>query len=701
MAKRSKRKRMVGNGIPAQAAVAGDVTPPRPTSWFRRDWLWGLILVLAVILVYQPVWYAGFIWDDDGRITANPCIIGPLGLKEVWTTSHADLCPLVYTTFWVEHALWGLAPLPYHLVNVLLHGACAILLWRVLRTLQVPGAWLGAALWALHPVQVETAAWITEMKNTQSGVFYLLTILFFVRGLRARAIGDRRGDRWNYALTLLFAALAMASKSSTVVLPIVLGLCAWWVEGRWRWHNLSRLGPIALMAVFPSALTLWTQKLLNQGSESLQYTRSLPERLATAGDAVWFYLGKLLWPHPLIFIYPRWQVDAGSWLSYLPLLAVMIVLFLLWRKRETWSRPYFFTFAYFVVALLPILGLIDGFFWRYSLVGDHFQYLASMGPLALAGSSLVRCADFVIPGRSGLQSGFRAGLLLILGVLSWRQAWIYENLETLWTDTLAKNPNCWMAHNNLGYAFFQKGQVDEATAHYQKALELNPNDAEAHNNLGNVFIKKGQVDDAMGHYQKALKINPYLADVHYNLGNVLFAKGQMAEAIAEYQKALKINPYLADVHDNLGIALFNNVEVDEAIIQLQKALEINPNHADAHNNLGNALFQKGQVDEAMAQYQMALELNPNYAEAHNNLGNALIKKGQVDKAIAQYQMALELKPDFAEAHSDLGVALFQEGQMEEAIIQFQEALRLKPEDSISQNNLAKVQAVARQRAGQK
>ena len=177
-------------------------------------------------------------------VTANPCIVGPLGLKEIWTTSAADICPLTLTTFWVEHALWGLAPLPYHLINVFMHGGCAVVLWRVLRSLHLPGAWLGAALWALHPVQVESVAWITELKNTQSGLFYLLTILFFVRGLK-----DANGRRWNYGRVLLFAAMALASKSSTVVLPVILCLCAWWVEGRWHWRNLAKTAPIFLMSI--------------------------------------------------------------------------------------------------------------------------------------------------------------------------------------------------------------------------------------------------------------------------------------------------------------------------------------------------------------------------------------------------------------------------------------------------------------------
>src|SRR5271163_1334290 len=274
MAKRSrKKKKAMGNGISTHVALV-----QAPPSWFGHDWFLGLILVLAVILIYQPVWYAGFIWDDDVHFTANPCIVGPLGLKEIWTTSAAQFFPLVLTTFWIEHALWGLAPWPYHLVNVLLHGAGAIVLWRVLRGLQAPGAWLGAALWALHPVQVESVAWITEMKNTQSGLFFLLSIFFFVRWLRAREIDGRTGCVWRYVLCLICAALAMASKSSTVILPVMLCLCVWRVEGRWQWRNLACVAPIFLLSVIGGTLSIWTQKLQLAVITDPQWVRTWPQR---------------------------------------------------------------------------------------------------------------------------------------------------------------------------------------------------------------------------------------------------------------------------------------------------------------------------------------------------------------------------------------------------------------------------------------
>jgi protein O-mannosyl-transferase len=476
------------------------VRTQEPACWLGRDWLLSLILISFVILAYTPVWKAAFVWDDELILTANPCIVGPLGLKEIWTTTGADICPLTLTTFWAEHALWGLNPLPYHLVNVLTHGTCAVLLWRVLRSLRMQGAWLGAALWALHPVAVESVAWITEMKNTESGLFFLLSMLFFVRWLRTKDLDGRTGGRWNYALSLLFAAVAMAAKSSTVILPVVLCLCAWWVEGRWHWRNVARVLPIFLMALAASALSIWTQGLQLATVTDPRWVRTWPERLATAGDAVWFYLGKLLWPHPLITNYPRWQIDAGQWVSYLPLLAVIVILFIFWLRRESGgagSRACFFAFAYFIVALLPTLGLIDIYIFRYSLVFDHFQYLAGIGPLALAGAALVRLADFIIPKKPWLQSALCAGLLLIVGVASWQRTWVYGSEDVLWTDTLAKNPDSWIAHSNLGNVLFRKGQVDEALKQFQKALEICPNYPEADINLGAAIFQKGQVDQAV------------------------------------------------------------------------------------------------------------------------------------------------------------------------------------------------------------
>ena len=652
-----------------------------------RDWLWGLLLILSVILAYMPVWKAGFIWDDDMNLASNPCIAGPLGLKEIWTTSAADLVPLTFTTFWAEHALWGLEPLPYHLVNVLLHGACVLLLWRVLRHLRVQGAWLGAALWALHPVEVESVAWITELKNTESGLFFLLSILFFVRWLRAKDLEGKTGGGWNYGLTLFFAALAMASKCTVAILPVVLCLCAWWMEGRWHWRSLARVVPVFLMSIAASVFALWVQGLQLAKVTDPQWVRTWPQRLATAGDAVWFYLGKLLWPHPLITIYPRWQIDAGLWVSYMPLLAVMVFLSIFWLKRELWSRASFFAFAYFTAALLPVLGLVDSYLFEYSFVFDHLQYLASIGSLALVGTGLVRYSDFIIPKKPWLQASLCAGLLLILGMASWQRTRVYEKEETLWTDALAKNPNCWVGHNNLGFLCLEKGQVDEALEHFQKVLEINPSYAEAYNNLGNALLQKGHLGKAIGQFQKALEINPNYAEAHSNLGNALLQEGQLGDAIDHFQKALEINPNYSGCRYNLGNALLRDGQLDEAIAEFQRALENNPNYVQAYSNLGNALLQKGRLDEAIERYQKALKINPKYFPGHYNLGNAFLQKGRLGEAIEQFRKALEINPSYANAYSNLGNALLENGQLDEAINQLQKALEIDPGLAEALNNL--------------
>jgi protein O-mannosyl-transferase len=582
------------------------------TSWFRRDWFWGAMLTLSVVVTYVPVSQAGFVYDDGIILTGNPCIVGPLGLKEIWTTSAADICPFVLSTFWLEHGLWGLNPLPYHLVNILLHGFSAVVLWRALKHLRVPGAWIGAAFWAIHPVNVESVAWITEMKNTESGLFFLLSVFFFIRLLRAIELGGRTGSRWNYVLTLLFAGLAITSKSSTVILPIVLCLCAWWIEGRWYWRNLARTAPIFLMASAGGLLSIWTQALHFASVTDPRWVRTWPERVVAAGDAIWFYLGKLLFPYPLILIYPRWQIDARQWDSYLPLLGAIFILVLFWHKREHWPRAWLFAFACFLVALLPALGLIDNFIFEYSLVFDHFQYLASMGPLALAGAGLARFSDFALPKNVAGQIALCSVLLVILGATSWQRTLVFKDAETLWTDTLAKNRNCWV------------GEV----------------------NLGSVLREEGQTDEAIGHFQNALKINPTCVVAQNNLGDALFEKGQADEAIGYFQKALEIDPNFAPAHNNLGVALLQKGQLDRAIVQFQKAIEIYPNFPQAYYSLGGILFQKGRLNEAVNQFQKVLEITPNSFEAHYGIGRAFIRTGQLEQGIAHFQEVLRLNPDF-------------------------------------------------------
>ena len=519
-------------------------TATRPPVW-RRALLPGLLLAAAVFIAYARVWHAGFIWDDDDHLTRNPCIVGPLGFRAIWTTSKAVYYPLVLTSFWLQHALWGLNPLPYHLVNVTLHAACALLLWRVLRRLNVAGAWLGAAIWALHPVQVESAAWITEQKNTQSCLFYLLAILFFIRWREvskyphiAETSGFPRAR--NYCAALLCATLAILSKSSTVMLPVILGLCWWWMDGRWRWGNLFYLVPFLMVSGAASAWTIWEQKYANHAL-GIEWSQSWPQRAVIAGKDIWFYLWKLLWPHPLTFIYPVWNTDASRPTAYLPLVAVVCAIFLLWRARNGPLRPVFFAAAYFVISLFPVLSFFNVYFFRYSFVGDHFQYLASIGPLALAGAAIAWGAKLVGGEKGIVYPAVSGALLVVLGMLTWLQCGIYYNLETLWRATLADNPNAWIAHFNLGDILVQQGHLDEAVAEYHAHLQLMPQSEEGLGNLANVLLLQGHIDQAISEYETLLQIDPDSAEGNGDLSAALLRQGRVDEAIAHAQKAVALS----------------------------------------------------------------------------------------------------------------------------------------------------------------
>jgi tetratricopeptide (TPR) repeat protein len=594
----------------------------------------GLAVFLAALTIaaYAPALRAGFIWDDDQHLTANPCIVGPLGLRGIWTTSAAVYYPLVLTSFWVGHAIWGLNPFFFHLVNVVFHAANAVILWRILLRLEIPGAWLGAALWALHPVQVESVAWITELKNTQSGFFYLLAILFFLKWRDDSAKAERT-TVLNYGLLILCAALAILSKASTVMLPVVIGLCWWWKERRCSWRNAMWLLPVAGLSVAASAWTVWEQKF-HSAALGNDWSQGAVERLGTAGNAVWFYLSKLLWPHPLIFVYPRWRV--GSQVTFLiPLAAALLAWIVLWlgRNKDARIRSAFFAFSYFLISLFPVMGFFNVYFFKYSFVADHFQYLASMGVLALIAAGLSSLPKLVRMLPAVL------GLLLML--LTWQQTKIYGDQETLWRDTLAKNPGAWMAHNNLGNVLTDQGKLPEAVEHLKESIALKPDNAEAYYSLGNALARQGKTSEAIGYYEQAIQIKPNYSAAYDILGNVLAGQGRVPEAIQHYERAIELKPENAEAYNNLGSALILEGRSSEAIQKYEKAVELKPGSADFWYNLGLALERQPNLARATQCYERAVELKPNDPELLASLAAAYAANGNYLKAVEIGSRALE------------------------------------------------------------
>jgi tetratricopeptide (TPR) repeat protein len=488
-------------------------------------------------------------------------------------------------------------------------------------------------------------AWITELKNTLSALFYLTSAWAYIE------FDERRQRRW-YAAALALFVLGLLSKPVTATLPAALLVLFWWRRGRLSWRRdgaplLPWLGLGALSALF----TAWVERALT-GAEGEEFSLSAIERFLLAGRALWFYLGKIFWPSSLIFVYPRWTVDQTVWWHYLPPLGAACLLAGLWLLRGR-SRAPLAAMLFFAGTLVPTLGFVNLYLFRYSFVADHFLYLPSLGVIVLVSAGIV-----VGPGRlpaRAMWTGHALAALLVgvLGVLTWRQCSMYSDAETLYRTTLGRNPDCWMAYNNLGNILTGSGRAPEAVELLTRAVRLRPNLADIRNNLGNALAGQGRIPEAIEQYAQALKLKPDFAQARNNLGNALAGQGRPAEAIEQYAEALKLKPDDPEAHYNIANALAETGRTDAAIGEYGLALLLRPDYADAHYNLANSLLRAGRIAEAIDQYGRTLRLKPDYAEAHNNMGIALTRSGRTEEAIEQFNQALRIEPGFEQARANL------------------------------------------------
>jgi tetratricopeptide (TPR) repeat protein len=582
----------------------------------RRAFIFALVLAAVTIFVYRPAWNGGFVWDDDVYITNNELLTSPDGLRRIWFSldSPSQYFPLVYTTFRIEHAFWGLNPTGYHWINLILHVANALLVWAVLARLKVPGAWLAGAIFALHPVQVESVAWITERKNVLMGFFFLLTLFAWIAFIDE---GTRR--RWLfYGLALIFYLLALSAKTTACTLPAALFLILWLQKTPISWKRVFQILPFLVLGVAMGALAMWWERY-HQGTSRAVFTFLSPiERLLVASHAVWFYLSKLIWPSNLTFIYPRWDIAPTHVLNYAWLLAGVIACGAIYFLRRYAGRSVEVAAAFFVITLSPVLGFIMLYTFRYTFVADHYQYLACIGPIALASAGVVNLADWFKNSRILILSAALC-VVAVLATLTWRQAAMYGNIEMLWRTTLARNPGCWMAHNNLGIVLFEEGRLDEAIAHYRTTLQMQPDFWDSDYNLASALLGKGQVDEAILYCDKAVANEPNDPDARVTLANALLQKGRIDDAIVHYQKAVAIRPDYFLARYGLGHAFLEKGELDPAIEHCRAALLIRPDNPDCHTTLAIALDEKGHSAEAIQHYERALWISPQSVSALNNL----------------------------------------------------------------------------------
>jgi Flp pilus assembly protein TadD len=625
-----------------------------------------LAIFVLTLVAYIPAIQAGYIWDDDSYVTQNAALTTVDGLRQIWLDRSASpqYYPLVFTSFWLEHHIWGLSATGYHVVNILFHLFSALLLWRLLRSLELPGAWLAAAVFAIHPVHVESVAWITERKNVLSGFLYLAAVASFFRyagigtsvGGEAKRHGgtDATAAAWPWALTtaLLFLA-ALASKSVTSTLPAVLLLLAWWQRGRVGRRVWALLLPLFAIGAGAGLSTAWIEKH-HVGAAGAEWAFSLPERCLIAGKALWFYVGKILWPHPLIFFYPRWQIHHAPLLDYLQPLLALLLLLLLWFGRRRLGRGPLVAALIYAGTIFPALGFIDVYPMRFSFVADHFQYLASI-PIIVLGSVLAASL-----GRRSLspllRSLFAALLLLAAGRLTYVQARAYANPETLWRTTLAHNPAAFAAQSELGLILYRRGDLETAAGYFERAIELKPDYYEALNNLGIIQNLRAHHQAAIDLFRRALDVSPEYVPAWVNLGTAEYRLGRTEEAIEALKEALRIFPDGAETLCNYAAMLAVDGRVEEAAAAIERAAELGVVTAPSRLALAAAHLRKREFQSALVQFQRGIDADFGNATLHNGKGVALAHLGRLEEAALAFEKALALDPRNVEYSANLGRA---------------------------------------------
>jgi tetratricopeptide (TPR) repeat protein len=709
-------------------------------------WLTPLLLVIATFIAYQPVWHGGFLWNDF-CIPHTPQDLGHYtwkGMVDIWFHQTHQYYPLTYTTCWFEYHLWGFNTTGYHLDNILLHSLSAVLVWLIVRRLAVPGAWLAAGIFALHPVNVESVAWLAERKNCLSCFFFLCSILAALKFWLPDQLHGSRGDEtlidpglppspkspvqpetphvvsypplthWKYYwLSFALFICALFSKTTTIPLPAVILLLVWWKRGRITWADVK---PCILFFAAGFGLGLITHHMEHLlGAHGKDFHISLVDRCLVAGRSFWFYLGKIFWPHPVIFVYPRWKIGPSPALAWLSLLAFIPLFAVLWLKRNTtWGRAVFVALAYFGGMLFIMLGFFNIFFFIYSFVADHFQYEACIGPIALFAAALTvfmrRRRDLpphseatagnetqtkiespqTSESRVSSESPYAASygyfaistcILLTLGTLTWKQCHVYKDEETLWRTTAEENPKAYLAHTDLADIYMDQGKLADAIQQYRISLSIRM-DAETCHNLGNALLQVGKPDEAAVYFKQALDLDPKYAVGYSDLGNMYLQKGQIDLAIQYMQKALQLEPAMPVTLYNLGNAYAEEQRLDLATRSWEKAIQVEPDYPMPHNNLGNAFLMAGQTARAIQQWEIALHYMPDLSSAQVNLAwvlatcpDASLRNGQTAIALAEraWQLSQGRNPM---ALRSLAAAFAENGQYADAVAVAHQALQM-------------------------
>lgn len=578
-----------------------------------RDLFFGIVLVGVTLLTYQPAWNGKPLLDDADHLITDPELRSLGGLVSLWIApppTH-QYHPLVDTVFWIGDRLWHGSMLGYHLATISLHAVSALLLLRILRRLEIPGAWLAAAIFALHPVQVESVAWVVELKNTLSGLFFFGCILAYLN------FDENQNRTRSYVTVLALFLLGMMAKPILATLPAVLLILLWWKRGKLEWKNDVRfLVPFIVLGIVAAVFSAWMEREFS-GAEREISVLSITQRLLVAGRAFCFYLGKIFWPSNLCFMYPRWKVNSSEWWQYAFPTAALFVFTLAWQLRTRWRAP-LAGVLFFVATLLPLLGFFNVSFFRFSFVADHFQYLPIIGIITPVSAGLVLLLNRFGRWQQLLGYGFCGVLLITLAALSWMHSRVFRDSATCYRAVVELNPDSWAAQMNLGFDALARQSLDEAAAHFQKVLETNadhpPAAKRAYLALSAIMLTTGRTDEATRHIEKALQIDPNYAEAHANLAQVYLRTGRTRQAIAEYRRALAITPRSIGVQISLAWLLATSFDPSlrngaDALLLAQQAERLlgapNPRILRV---LAAAYAELGRFSEATETARRSLEL---------------------------------------------------------------------------------------------
>jgi tetratricopeptide (TPR) repeat protein len=555
--------------------------------------------VLLAVLAYIPAFDAGWVWDDDDYVTENRELRSLEGLGRIWFEFGAvpQYYPLVHTTFWLEYRLWGTSAAGYHAVNIALHALAAMLAWRLMRRLGLAGAWVAAAIFAVHPVHVESVAWVTERKNVLSAVFYLGSFLMF---LRFRPTGEEEPKGLPaYAGALALFAGALLAKTVTASLPAAILVVAWWKQGRLTARSVVPTLPMFGMGVVAASVTVWMERS-HVGAVGPTWDLSWIERSLIASRALLFYLEKLLWPRSLSFVYERWVVEPASpvwWISPLVVGATVLVLYVF---RDRIGRGPLAAALLFGGTLFPALGFLDVYPMRFSFVADHFQYLASLAPIAALTAGGATVLSRWAPRSDVLRSVIAGRLTGTLAALTWVQSGLYRDEETLFRDAAEKSPRAFLAHNNLGGILLARGETEGARRHFRAALDAAPDFPEAMVNMGLVEENDGRLREAESWYRRAIDVDPAFADAHNNLGIVLARSGDLEGSVNSFRRAVAHRVAFPKAWYNLGVALLALGREEEAIEALERSVSLEPEESAFRRALERARpGNQGRTDSAI------------------------------------------------------------------------------------------------------